>query len=64
MGVILIPVACWPVSGQTAVSELLHRQTQELYDALAPGKVSVWERYLDQDARYPPKMDWSSRSSG
>jgi ketosteroid isomerase-like protein len=31
-------------------SDLLKRQTQELYDALVPGDAAVWDRYLDANA--------------
>jgi ketosteroid isomerase-like protein len=31
-------------------SDLLKRQTQEMYDALVPGKAAVWDKYLDADA--------------
>jgi hypothetical protein len=34
------------------VPELLQRQTQELMDAVAIGKTSVWEKYLDDGVLY------------
>jgi len=34
------------------VPELLQRQTQELMDAVAGGKASVWERYVDDGVLY------------
>jgi hypothetical protein len=34
------------------VAALLKRQTQELMDAVAPGKAEVWQRYLLDDAVY------------
>ncbi|HTO76911.1 MAG TPA: nuclear transport factor 2 family protein [Thermoanaerobaculia bacterium] len=34
------------------VREVLLRQTQELLDALAPGKAEVWDKYLDPDVKY------------
>ena len=34
------------------VAALLKRQTQELMDAVAPGKAEVWQRYLLDDALY------------
>jgi len=34
------------------VRAVLLRQTQELLDALAPGKAGVWDRYLDPDVKY------------
>ena len=34
------------------VQELLQRQTQELMDAVAVGKTSVWEKYLDDGVLY------------
>lgn len=30
----------------------MQRQTQELFDAIPPGSVTVWERYLDDRASY------------
>jgi hypothetical protein len=36
-------------SSKDDVAALLRRQTQELMDALAPGKAEVWRRYLDAD---------------
>jgi hypothetical protein len=33
-----------------STSDLLKRQTQEMYDALVPGDAKVWDRYLDADA--------------
>jgi len=32
--------------------DLLKRQTQKLYDAIAPGHAAVWEHYLDANCRY------------
>src|SRR5687768_16746790 len=34
------------------VAAVLKRQTQELMDAVAPGKVEVWQRYLLDDVVY------------
>ena len=34
------------------VPEILHRQTQELLDAISTGSAAVWDRYLDGDLRY------------
>ncbi len=34
------------------VRDVLHRQTQELLDALATGKAEVWNKYLDPDVKY------------
>jgi hypothetical protein len=31
------------------VAAILQRQTQELFDALVPGRASVWDQYLDPD---------------
>jgi hypothetical protein len=39
-----------PVADSATVSEELHRSTQDLLDALAPGDVSVWDRLLDEHA--------------
>lgn len=38
-----------PVAGADAVRAELQRLTQELYDAIAPGKREVWERLTDDD---------------
>ncbi len=35
-----------------AVRDLLQKQSQELLDALVPGSVAVWDRYLDEKVRY------------
>jgi ketosteroid isomerase-like protein len=32
-------------------SDLLHRRTQELLDAIGAGAVDVWDKYLDENAR-------------
>jgi len=37
---------------EAAVRDLLQRQSQELLDALVPGSVAVWDRYLDEQVRY------------
>lgn len=37
---------------QEAVTDVLRRQTQELFDALGNGRKAVWERYLDPEVRY------------
>src|SRR5438552_169400 len=34
------------------VADLLHRQTQELMDAVTAGERIVWDRYLDPEAIY------------
>ena len=51
---ICVAVAWVSISASGAVDfgERIHRQTQELYDAIAPGSISVWEHYLDADARF------------
>ena len=44
-----------PASGGAPPAEttaLLRRQTQELMDAVAPGEVEVWRRYLHEDVLY------------
>jgi hypothetical protein len=33
-------------------ADVLHRQTQELMDAVAAGGAEVWEKYLDENIRY------------
>ena len=42
-------------------AQLLQRQSQELYDALAAGKATVWDRYLDPQVVY---VDESGKVSG
>ncbi len=34
------------------VRDRLHRQSQELLDAIATGSTAVWQKYLDADARF------------
>jgi ketosteroid isomerase-like protein len=34
------------------VTDVLRRQTQELFDALGNGQKAVWEKYLDPEVRY------------
>ena len=41
-----------PLLAADNTSEVLQRQTQELFDAIVPGNASVWERYLDERATY------------
>lgn len=41
-----------PGAAGAAVTEVLRRQTQELFDAIAAGDAGVWERYLHEDVRY------------
>jgi hypothetical protein len=41
-----------PAQAAEDVAEVLRRQTQEMVDAIATGKVAVWERYLDEKALY------------
>src|SRR5713101_744877 len=48
----LVVIFCIPVPAAQDVAELLHRQTQELMDAVGNGTRSVWERYLDAGAVY------------
>lgn len=52
--VLLLQLAASPANHatHTEVETVLHRQTQELLDAVAPGNVAVWERYLDPDMVY------------
>src|SRR5262249_17797233 len=37
---------------EEGASETLKRQTQELLDAISSGTAAVWDRYLDERARY------------
>lgn len=37
---------------QTAVAATLQEHTQELLDAIVPGKLSVWEKYIHEDCVY------------
>jgi ketosteroid isomerase-like protein len=39
-------------ASEAPVRDLLQRQSQELLDALVPGTVAVWDRYLDEQVRY------------
>jgi ketosteroid isomerase-like protein len=41
-----------PARAQESVPDLLRRQSQELMDAITAGSPAVWDRYLDEDARY------------
>jgi hypothetical protein len=43
------PTTPAPKPSKDDVAALLQRQTQELMDAVAPGKAEVWRRYLDAD---------------
>ncbi|MBL6852456.1 MAG: nuclear transport factor 2 family protein [Alphaproteobacteria bacterium] len=42
----LLALATTPAHAEST-SAVLKRQTQELYDALVPGDVKVWDKYLD-----------------
>lgn len=44
------PAAADGGASAARVRETLHRQTQEMYDAVAVGHAEVWERYLDAAA--------------
>jgi uncharacterized protein DUF4440 len=46
------PSASTPSAPSDEVVAVLKRQTQELMDAVAPGKVEVWQRYLLDDIVY------------
>jgi hypothetical protein len=48
----LVVIFCIPVWATQDVAELLHRQTQELMDAVGAGTAAVWEHYLDPGAVY------------
>lgn len=41
-----------PASAAENTRDLLHRQTQELLDAVTSGSSTVWDRYLDSEVRY------------
>lgn len=41
-----------PATGAEGVSDVLHKQTQELFDAIPTGSATVWKRYLDDNASY------------
>ena len=41
-----------PAGAAENVPDILKRQTQEMVDAIATGKASVWDRYLDEGVRY------------
>jgi hypothetical protein len=41
-----------PARASEDVRALLQRQSQELADAIVPGRAEVWDRYLDPDVRY------------
>jgi ketosteroid isomerase-like protein len=45
-------VLATPARADEKVPDLLRRQTQELLDAITTGSPAVWDRYLDDDARY------------
>ena len=48
----LIVILCVQAPASQDVTELLHRQTQELMDAAGDGAKAVWERYVDAEAVY------------
>jgi len=43
---------CWGLTALENVRQILQRQTQQLFDAIPSGSVTVWERYLDDRASY------------
>jgi hypothetical protein len=45
-------LAAAPAAGSETAAGTLRRQTQELLDAITTGSASVWDRYLDPEARY------------
>ena len=47
----IVLAAARPSAGES-VREIIGRQSQELLDAIAPGKTAVWEKYVDPEARY------------
>ena len=51
---VVLVLACGLHFGNAAdaADDRLKRQTQELYDAIAPGHATVWEHYLDANCRY------------
>jgi len=48
----LVVIFSMPATAAQDVAELLHRQTQDLMDAVTAGERTVWERYLDAGAIY------------
>jgi len=51
----LFPLALllfWRLNALENDLQILQRQTQELFDAIPSGSVTVWERYLDDRASY------------
>jgi ketosteroid isomerase-like protein len=47
----LLTLASVPAHAETT-SDILRRQTQELFDAVTNGDTKVWEKYLDADLAY------------
>lgn len=41
-----------PAAASEDITAILHRQTQELLDAVTAGDSAVWDRYLDANASY------------
>jgi hypothetical protein len=41
-----------PAGAAENVADILKRQTQEMVDAIATGRATVWDRYLDEGVRY------------
>lgn len=53
LSLLTLLVACEAgAAPESAVRDLLQKQSQELLDALLPGSVAVWDRYLDEQVRY------------
>jgi len=48
----LVVIFCIPATAAQDVAAILHRQTQELMDAVTAGERTVWERYLDAGVIY------------
>jgi len=47
----MLALAAAPAHAETT-SDLLHRQTQELFDAVSNGDPKVWEKYLDANVAW------------
>jgi ketosteroid isomerase-like protein len=52
MGLLALTLLLRTAPAAESVSEILQRQTQELFDAIPAGAAAVWTRYLDDDTRY------------
>ena len=60
----LVLIAPPPAPAAESLRDLLHRQTQEMLDAVGAGSAKVWERYLDPGVRYTDESGRSRRRRG